>query len=260
MRPTLPIAIGLLLICASLPAQENVVTPGAASTIVPRARQCEKKKIEMVDLRASGPGDVELPGDYRKRVAEGLFFYFNPPEVKLPRYSVQQLVVHSNGAVTDVKLAESSQNDYFDREAKRAIDEAARAGVFLPFPEGVSAESLPLELSFGRHAGETKSYRETRTSCPAWPRKGNPRPDYPREMREHSVQGIVRARFMVGIDGRVKPNTLTILQATNQQFAREVELILPKLEYQPAEVQGRKIEQLTEQVFTFGIEFEPGHD
>lgn len=260
MRPTLPIAIGLLFICVSLPAQENVVTPGAASTIVPRARQCEKKKIEMVDVRASDPGAHQLSGDYRKRVAEEVFFYFNPPEVKLPRYSIQQLVVHSNGAVTDVKVAESSQNDYFDREAKRAIDEAARAGVFLPFPEGVSAESLPLELSFGRRAGETKSYRETRTSCPAWPRKGNPRPDYPRDMREHSVQGMVRARFMVGLDGRVKPNTLTILQATNQQFAREVELILPKLEYQPAEVQGRKIEQLTEQLFTFGIEAEPGHD
>jgi TonB family protein len=259
MKPALPIATGFLLLCTSLPAQENVVTPGGATTVVPRARQCETKKIEMVDVRASGPAAVGLPDDYRKRVAEQVFFYFNPPEVKKPRYSVQQLVVQANGAVSDVKVAESSRNDYFDREAKRAIDEAARAGAFLPLPEGVGAGSLPLELSFGRRAGETKSYRETRTSCPAWPKKGNPRPEYPREMREHSVQGIVRARFMVGIDGRVKPNTLMILQTTNQQFAREVEMILPKLEYQPAEVQGRKIEQLTEQLFTFGIEAEPGH-
>ncbi|HEU4585684.1 MAG TPA: TonB C-terminal domain-containing protein, partial [Gemmatimonadaceae bacterium] len=220
MRPTLPIAIGLLSLCASLPAQENVVAPGGATTAMPRARQCEKKKLEMVDLRAVGPGAVELPGEYRKRVATEVFFYFNPPEFRQPRFSVQKLVIHSNGAISNVKLVESSQNDYFDREAKRAIDEAARAGAFLPFPHGVSGDSLPLELSFGRRAGETKSYRETRTSCPAWPKRGNPRPDYPRDMREHSVQGIVRARFMVGIDGRVKPNTLTILQATNQQFAR----------------------------------------
>jgi TonB family protein len=260
MKLALPIAIGSLLLCTSLRAQEHVVTPGGATVVLPRARQCEKKKIEMVDLRASGPAAVELNDDYRKRVAEGVFFYFNPPEVKRPRYSIQQLVVHSNGTVSDAKVVESSQNDYFDREAKRAIAEAARAGSFLPLPEGANTESLQLELSFGRRAGETKSYLETRTSCPAWPKKGNPKPDYPREMREHSVQGIVRARFMVGIDGRVKPSSLEILQSSNPQFSREVEMILPKLEYQPAEVQGRKIEQLTEQLFTFGIEAEPGHD
>ncbi len=260
MKPALPIAIGLLLLCTSLRAQENVVIPGGATTALPRARQCEKKKIEMVDLRASGPAVVELPDAYRKRVADEVFFYFNPPEVKQPRYSIQKLVVHSDGAVSDLKVGESSRNDYFDREARRAIEEAARAGAFLPFPEGVSAGPLALELSFGRRAGETKSYRETRTSCPAWPKRGNPRPDYPHDMREHSVQGIVRARFMVGMDGRVKPNTLVILQSTNRQFAREVEMILPKLEYQPAEVQGRKIEQLTEQLFTFGIDAEPSPD
>ncbi len=260
MRPTLPLAIGLLVLGASLPAQESVVSPAGRTTTMPRARQCEKPRIEMVDVRPAGGGAVELPDDYRKRVAEEVFFYFNPPEVKLPRYSIQQIVVHSDGSISDPKIVESSQNDYFDREAKRAIEETARAGAFLPIPKGSSAESLPLELSFGRHAGETKSYRETRTSCPAWPKRGNPRPDYPREMREHSIQGMVRARFIVGIDGHVKPNTMTILLATDQKFAREVEAILPKLEFDPAEVQGRKVEQLTEQTFTFGIESEPGRD
>lgn len=258
MRFTLPIALGSVLLGASLQAQERVVIPGSATTVASRARQCEKKKIEMVDLRALGSGSTRLPDDYRERVAGEVFFYFNPPEVERPRYSIQQLVLHSNGAISGPKLVESSQNDYFDREAKRAIEEAARTGAFLPLPEGVGPDSVALELSFGRRAGETKSHLETRTSCPAWPRKGNPRPEYPRDMREHSIQGIVRARFMVGIDGRVKPNTLTILQATNKQFVREVERVLPRLEYQPAEVQGRKIEQLTEQVFTFGIEFDPG--
>lgn len=260
MRSTFPIAIGFVLFAASLQAQERVVTPGGATMVVPRARQCEKRKIEMVDLRAIGSESARLPDDYRERVAEEVFFYFNPPEVKRPRYSIQQAVLHSNGTISGLKVVESSQNDYFDREAKRAIEETARAGAFLPLPEGLGSDTLSLELSFGRRVGETKDYRETRTSCPAWPKKGNPRPEYPRDMREHSIQGIVRARFMVGIDGRVKPNTLTILQATNKQFAREVELVLPKLEYQPAEVQGRKIEQLTEQVFTFGIEVEPGRD
>jgi outer membrane biosynthesis protein TonB len=222
---------------------------------VPRARQCEKSKIEMVDLRAAGT--TTIPDEYRERVAEAIFFYFNPPEVKRPRYSVQHLVVHGNGTISGLKLAESSRNDYFDGEVKRSIQEAARGAAFTPLPDGLGADSLPIELSFGRRAGETKSYMATRTSCPAWPKSSNPRPDYPREMREHSVRGLVRARFMVDVDGRVKPNTFTVLQSTNEKFTREVKAIIPKLRYDPAEVQGRKVEQLTEQVFTFGIEFEP---
>ncbi len=260
MRPTLPLGLALCVLGAALPAQERVVSPGGTTISAPRPRQCEKPKIEMVDARAAGAGAIALPSDYRDHVAQETFFFFNPPEVKRPRYSIQRLVVHGDGTISGLKLLESSQNDYFDREAKRAIEEAARAGVFKPLPAGVGGDSLPIELSFGRRAGETKAYRETRTSCPAWPKSSNPRPDYPREMREHSIQGMVRARFMVGIDGRIKPNTFTVLQATNPQFAREVELIISKLEYQPAEVQGRKIEQLTEQLFTFGIEVEPTRD
>lgn len=260
MRPTLPLGLALCVVGAALPAQERVVNPGGGSFSVPRARQCEKSEIEMVDVRAVGATPTPLPDDYRDRVAQETFFYFNPPEVKRPRYSIERLVVHANGAISAPTLVESSQNDYFDREAKRAIEEASRAGVFTPLPASAGADSLPIELSFGRHAGETKSYRGTRTTCPAWPKGNNPRPEYPREMREHAIQGMVRARFMVGIDGRVKPNTFRVLQATNQMFANAVEAIIPKLEYEPAEVQGRKIEQLTEQVFTFGIEAEPRDD
>jgi len=258
MRHTLPIGLVLCALGAALPAQERVASPGGTTIAAPRPRQCDKARIEMVDVRASGAG--ALPGDYRERVAQETFFYFNPSEVKRPRFSIQQLVAYRDGRISGLKLVESSQNDYFDREVERAIEEAARAGVFKQLPAGTSGDSLPLELSFGRRAGETKSYLATRTSCPAWPKKRNPRPDYPREMREHSIQGFVRARFMVGVDGRVKPNTLTILQATNPQFAHEVELVIPKLEYEPAEVQGIKIEQLTEQTFTFGIEIEPSRD
>ncbi len=259
-RSTLAVAVTLLVLAVALPAQENVVSPGGRTAVMPRARQCEKHKVEMIDVAGAESGVRSLEGDYRKRVAQEVFFYFNVPEAKRPRYSVQKFVARSDGTISVVELVESSQNDYFDREAKRAIEETARAGAFKPFPAGVNADSLPLELFFGRRAGETDSYRATRTTCPAWPRRGNPRPDYPRDMREHGMQGIVRARFMVTVDGHVKPNTFTILQATNNQFAHEVELILPKLEYSPAEVQGRKIEQLTEQVFTFGIEVEPGRN
>ncbi len=260
MRSTLPAVVTLVLLGAALPAQESVVSPTGRTVATPRARQCDKARVEMVDVAPAGAASTKLDGDYRKRVAQEVFFFFNVPEVKRPRYSVQRLVARADGSISGPTLVESSRNDYFDREAKRAIQETGRAGAFIPFPKEVAADSLVLELSFGRRAGESATYFATRTSCPAWPKRGNPRPDYPREMREHGMQGIVRARFTVGVDGHVKPNTLTILQATNKQFSHEVELILPRLEYQPAELQGRKIEQITEQVFTFGIEVEPGRN
>ena len=260
MKHTLPLALALCVVGTILPAQERVITPGGASTTAPRARQCENHKIEMVDVRLLGAPDASaLPGEYRERVARGTYFYFNPPEAKNPRYTIAHLVAHADGTISDMKVVESSQNDYFDREATHALQEAARSGAFAPLPPGVNADSLPLELSFGRRAGGDDSYFDRRTMCPAWPKTKNPSPDYPRELREHGVRGIVRARFMVSMDGKIEPNSFVVLQATDQRFVRSVQDILPKLEYQPAEIQGRKVEQLTEQLFTFGLEYEPTH-
>lgn len=258
MRYTLTLGLALCVIGTVLPAQERVITPGGASITAPRARQCENHKIEMVDVRRLGaPDSSALPDEYRERVARGTYFYFNPPEAKSPRYTIEHLVAHADGTISAMKVAESSQNDYFDREATHALQEAARSGAFAPLPPGVNADSLPLELTFGRHAGSADSYYAKRTTCPAWPKPKNPSPDYPRDLREHGVRGIVRARFMVSMDGKIEPKTFVVLQATDQRFVRAVQDILPKLEYQPAEIQGRKVEQLTEQLFTFGLEYEP---
>jgi hypothetical protein len=51
----------------------------------------------------------------------------------------------------------------------------------------------------------------------------------------------------------VRPATFQVLQTTNKQFAEAVRDILDELHYMPAEVQGQKVEQLTEQTFTFGF-------
>lgn len=241
-----------------LPAQERVIVPGGASAAAPRARQCEKPRIEMVDVRPlAAPGAGAVPGEYLERAAREAFFYFNPPEVKRPRYAIVQLVAHSNSSISALKVVESSRNDYFDREVTRALGEAARGGAFAPLPAELGADSLPLELSFGRHAGDTEPFLEKRELCPAWPSSRNPTPEYPRELREHGVPGMVRAQFMVGVDGKIKPGTFSVIQSTDDRFVQAVEAVLPRLRYLPAEVQGRKVEQLTEQTFTFGLQYEP---
>jgi outer membrane biosynthesis protein TonB len=258
MHLSVYVALALPIFGAALAAQERVVRPGGASSAALHARQCENPKIEMVDVRpvASSDGGA-VSHDYLDRAAKELFFYFNPPEAKRPRYTILRLVAHSDGSLTGLQVMESSQNDYFDREVTRSIREAARGGAFVPFPQAVHADSLMLELSFGRHAGNADPYFAKRAVCPAWPRQMNPTPEYPRELREQGVRGFVRARFMVDADGKARPSTFMVLQATDKRFVRAVEDILPQLKYMPAEVQGRKVEQLTEQIFSFGLEYRP---
>ena len=255
MNSSLRLALALSIIGTAIHAQGRIIRPGGASSAALHARRCESQNIEMIEVRPSIATDVAaVPDDYLERAANEIFFYFNPPEVKRPRFAIVRLVVHANGSVSALKVVESSQNDYFDREVTRALGEAGLGRAFVPLPSAIHADSLPLELAFGRHAGDGKPLFAKRTVCPAWPRMRNPSPDYPPELRQQGVRGFVRARFMVTADGRVKPNTSVILQATNKRFERAVEDILPRLEFMPAEVQGRKVEQLTEQLFSFGLE------
>lgn len=258
MHLSVRLTLALAIFASALPAQERIIRPGGASSASPRARQCENPRIEMVDVHPIASADAgAVSEDYLERAARETFFYFNPPEVKNPRYAVVHLQARADGTLSALKIVESSQNDYFDREVTRALGEAARGGAFVPLPSGIHADSLPLELSFGRQQGHTKPYLAKRTTCPAWPRTDNPVPEYPSELREQGVRGFVRARFMVNTDGQVRPNTFHVIQATNKRFAQSVENVLPQLEYMPAEVQGRKVEQLTEQLFSFGFEYRP---
>lgn len=258
MHLSVYVALALSIFGAAIPAQEQIIRPGGASSAVPRARQCENLRLEMVDVHpAAGSDGGSLSDDYLDRAAREVSFYFNPPEAKRPRYTILRLVAHTDGSLSGLEVLESSQNDYFDREVTRSLRDAARGGAFIPFPQAIHTDSLMLELSFGRHAGSADPYFARRSVCPAWPRPKNPSPEYPRDLREQGVRGFVRARFMVDADGKVRPNTFMVLQASDRRFVRAVEDILPQLSYMPAEVQGRKVEQLTEQLFSFGLEYRP---
>jgi outer membrane biosynthesis protein TonB len=246
-------ALSLLVGCAaSLAAQDRIIRPGGASSAALHARKCTESKIEMLDVRAAD-STVALPGAYTERAAKESFFYFAPPEARAPRYALVQVTVHRGGTLSGMSVVETSQ-DYFGREVTHVLDVAARGGAFTPFPDGVSGDSLVLRISFGLRFGETKPYLAKRKVCPAWPLASNPRPDYPPELRDHHVAGFVRTRFMVDSTGHVQPETFQVLSSTSDLLTREVRAILPRLKFQSAEVQGRKISELTEQTFSFGLD------
>jgi hypothetical protein len=260
MRLSLVSSLALVpALALSLPAQgsDRVIRPGGASSAALHARVCTKSTIEMIDVApVSADSTLPLSKSYREHAAKEVFFYFNPPEARTPRYATVRLTAHRSGAVSSIDVVETS-NDYFSREVERAVGEAARGRAFVPFPDDVTRDSLMLQLSVGRRAGDAKPYLAKRTVCPVWPLASNPVPEYPTDLRVHGVQGYVQARFMVDASGRIDPGTFQVLQSNADGFTRAVIDVLPRLRYQPAEVQGRKVEQLTEQTFTFGIADHP---
>jgi TonB family protein len=241
----------------ALSAQDRIIRPGGASSAALHARRCEQSTIEMIEARAA-PTDssIRVPHGYLDQVAREIFFYFNPPEVRTPRFAVVRATAHRDGRLSAVTVVETS-NDYFVREIERALGEVATARALPPLPEAVPGDSLALELSFGRHAGGTTPYLAKRKVCPAWPLTSNPTPEYPTELQEQGVRGFVRARFMVDSTGHVDPATFQVLQSSAPAFTEAVRRVLERLRYQPAEVQGRKVQQLTEQTFTFGLTERP---
>jgi protein TonB len=85
------------------------------------------------------------------------------------------------------------------------------------------------------------------------PRAGNPEPRYPSLLSRAGVEGMVVVRFVVDTLGGVESESVRVLSATHEQFARAVREVLPRMRFVPAEVGGRRVRQLVEQRFGFEL-------
>ncbi|HET9423752.1 MAG TPA: energy transducer TonB [Gemmatimonadaceae bacterium] len=82
-----------------------------------------------------------------------------------------------------------------------------------------------------------------------WPT--NPVPRYPAELRAVRLQGSVSARFVVDTTGRVIMESVRVDAATHERFADAVMDALRRCRFTPAELRGRKVNQLVSQSFVF---------
>ena len=147
-----------------------------------------------------------------------------------------------------------SKDPGFDESAQTAISDAALAHALPAFPASYQPDSLTLSAYFGRKASGPAAYIEQWRFCPAWPFADNPHPPYPVEEYKHSINGEVEAQFVVDTLGKVQTPTYKVLHASSPAFAASVEQLLPDLRFAPAEVRGRKVAQVTQQLFRFDIE------
>ena len=79
----------------------------------------------------------------------------------------------------------------------------------------------------------------------------NVSPSYPRRMQEEGVEGMVIAQFVVDTAGRAEAATLKAIEYTSREFFEAVRDALPRMEFRPAEVRGRRVRQLVQQAFAF---------
>ena len=83
------------------------------------------------------------------------------------------------------------------------------------------------------------------------PHATNPSPRYPSDLRAARIEGRVIARFVVDTTGRVIMGSVTVDASTHPAFSDAVIEALGRSRFTPAELRGRKVQQLVAQPFVF---------
>ncbi|MCE2900138.1 MAG: energy transducer TonB [Gemmatimonadetes bacterium] len=79
-------------------------------------------------------------------------------------------------------------------------------------------------------------------------------PQYPADLLQAGVQGVVYARFIVDSTGYADTLTLQVLDQAEPGFVSAVRAALPRMKYRPAVFAGKRVSQLVEQAFAFRIQ------
>jgi TonB family protein len=83
---------------------------------------------------------------------------------------------------------------------------------------------------------------------------GSAVPQYPPELLARRVPGTVTVRFVVDTSGAADVQSLEIIDSSDPQFAASVRDALPRMKFQPARLNGKRVRQLVEQPFRFNVD------
>jgi len=83
--------------------------------------------------------------------------------------------------------------------------------------------------------------------------RGNTPPRYPEQMRARQTDGAVLTSFIVDTAGRIDANSIRVLESTSDLFSGAVRAALPSMRFVSAEIDGRKVKQLVQLPFVFGM-------
>jgi hypothetical protein len=85
------------------------------------------------------------------------------------------------------------------------------------------------------------------------PFANNPKPVYPPSMLSAGIEASFVVQFVVDTTGRVDEHSMKFPSNAGRLFVESVQRVLSRSKYRPAELGGRRVNQLVEQQFTFRI-------
>jgi TonB family protein len=119
-------------------------------------------------------------------------------------------------------------------------------------PPTASRASTAPRAAVPRSVGNA-SYFEFQVEKPAAPIPSSVAPRYPDVLRKAKVEGEVVAQFVVDTTGRADMKSFKVVKSSNALFTNAVKSALANTKFHPAEVGGRKVRQLLQMPFVFGL-------
>ncbi|HEY2379522.1 MAG TPA: TonB family protein [Gemmatimonadaceae bacterium] len=80
-----------------------------------------------------------------------------------------------------------------------------------------------------------------------------PRPKYPQALRDANIEGEVLVQFVVDSAGHPEMWTFKVLRSPHYDFSESVRSAVSHMRFAPAQIQGRKVKQLVQMPFVFGL-------
>ena len=162
------------------------------------------------------------------------------------------LMLKADGTIRFDELV--AADDSIMRRLEERLAGAAARGAFVPLPcTGCDSLAIAVRLLHAARPPVAPAYFEFQVEKPVRQRSSLSRPEYPPSLIATRTEGRVLVQFVVGLDGKAEMSTFKVLEATHPAFAEAVRKALPGMSYFPAEIGGRKVRQVVQQPFTFGV-------
>jgi periplasmic protein TonB len=98
-----------------------------------------------------------------------------------------------------------------------------------------------------------QTYFEFQVEKPAEMLAESPKPKYPAVLESSGVAGEVQAQFVVLSTGKADMESFKALKSTNELFTLAVKNVLPRMRFSPAQIGGKPVNQLVQQLFQFAV-------
>jgi protein TonB len=198
----------------------------ATGRTVQQAIAEERAQKVVLQKEQEKPPEPDKPPPEQQRVA--------PPPPK--GFQILSAPVEIPNVLPDIDLSKkvTDEADFTGKGVAGGTSKGVAGGV----PQSINTETTYYDFQVEKVAAQI-------------PGVGNP--DYPEMLKNAGVEGQVDVQFVIDTTGRADVSTFKVLKSTHPQFTEAVHKALPKMRFFPAEVGGKKVKQLVQLPFLFGI-------